>query len=315
MNLQKFRWVIDLSHWGNLDDKQDDVSRRITFSNVVFIALPVVYLIFMIVDYQSFLQPVSSLRFDQLIVPIEMGICFFGLWLNRKGFIHFSRMLFLLTWPFFLHLIPIWLLQTPPDYYLAFPIGMIFHAILIQLMVSHRKEPVLFWGLIIPNFLTTVSTGKILDFFVAEGSRPNEIIFDPYYFLDVLLYWLLFNMVMYYILLVVERYIRKVNDSNKLIAEQSNELKLLNQGLEQKVHQRTKELESQYEKLKGYAYYNAHLLRGPFCRIQGLLLLLSMSHDQEEELKEVMPRLEESVNDLEDVIKKIKVIVDTDMVN
>jgi signal transduction histidine kinase len=150
---------------------------------------------------------------------------------------------------------------------------------------------------------------------VAEGSRPNEIIFDPYYFLDVLLYWLLFNMVMYYILLVVERYIRKVNDSNKLIAEQSNELRLLNQGLEQKVHERTKELESQYEKLKGYAYYNAHLLRGPFCRIQGLLQLMSMSHDQEEELKEVMPRLEESVNDLEDVIKKIKVIVDTDMVN
>jgi signal transduction histidine kinase len=315
MNLQKFKWIIDLSHSGNLDDKQDDVSRRITFSNVVFIALPVVYLIFMIVDYQSFLQPISSLRFDQLIVPIEMGICFFGLWLNRKGFIHFSRMLFLLTWPFFLHLIPIWLLQTPPDYYLAFPIGMIFHAILIQLMVSHRKEPVLFWSLIIPNFLTTISTGKVLAFFVSEGSQPNEIIYDPYYFLDALLYWLLFNLVMYYILLVVERYIKKVNTSSKLIAKQSSELRVLNQNLEQKVHERTRELEAQYEKLKGYAFYNAHLLRGPFCRIQGLLQLMSMTDKLEEDTLEVMPRLEESVRELEGVIKKIKVIVDQDKVN
>jgi signal transduction histidine kinase len=224
-------------------------------------------------------------------------------------------MLFLLTWPFFLHLIPIWLLQTPPDYYLAFPIGMIFHAILIQLMVSHRKEPVLFWSLIIPNFLTTISTGKVLAFFVSEGSQPNEIIYDPYYFLDALLYWLLFNLVMYYILLVVEHYIKKVNTSSKLIAKQSSELRVLNQNLEQKVHERTRELEAQYEKLKGYAFYNAHLLRGPFCRIQGLLQLMSMTDKLEEDTLEVMPRLEESVRELEGVIKKIKVIVDQDKVN
>ena len=135
------------------------------------------------------MQSVSSLKFDQFIVPIEIGICFLGLWLNKKGFIHFSRVLFLLTWPFFLHLIPIWLLQTPTDYYLAFPIGMIFHAILIQLMVSHRREPLLFWGLIISNFLTTISAGKFLAFFVAEGKEANEMIYDPYYFLDALLYW------------------------------------------------------------------------------------------------------------------------------
>jgi light-regulated signal transduction histidine kinase (bacteriophytochrome) len=120
---------------------------------------------------------------------------------------------------------------------------------------------------------------------------------------------------MYYILLVVERYIKKVNTSSKLIAKQSSELRVLNQNLEQKVHERTRELEAQYEKLKGYAFYNAHLLRGPFCRIQGLLQLMSMTDKLEEDTLEVMPRLEESVRELEGVIKKIKVIVDQDKVN
>jgi hypothetical protein len=306
-------WMVDLSLAGTNDLREDDINRRIIFSNVVFITLPVVYLIFMIVDYKAYTQPIFDLRFDQFIVPIEIAICLFCLWLNKRGHIYLSRLLFLATWPFFLHLIPIRLLHTPPDYYLAFPIGMVFHAVLIQLMIAHHKERMIFWLLIVPNFLTTIFAGEILAYFVADGEAPNAIVDDPYYMLDCLLYWCLFNLLMYYVILVVERYIRKLNESSKLIEKQRKELLSLNQGLEQEVVKRTEELEKQNEKLKGYAYYNAHLLRAPFCRIQGLIKLLAITDNYEKDREDVMPRLEESIVELEDVIKKIKTIVDDEV--
>jgi len=306
------KWIINLSLSGTKGSKEDEINRRIAFSNVVFLSLPVVYLTFMIIDFRSFNQPIRSLEFDQFIVPIEIGVCFLCIWLNRKGYVHFSRILFLITWPFLLHLIPIKLLHAPLDYYIAFPFGMVFHALLIQVMISHRREPILFWAFLIPNFITTVFAGQILVHFVESGIEPNELVNDRYYRLDIILYWLLFSLVMYYILLVVERYIHKMNASNNLIQEQSEELKTLNQNLADEVKIRTHELEEQNEKLMGYAYYNAHLLRGPFCRIQGLIKLMTMMDDQKEISSEVLPRLDENIQELEHVISQIQLIVDSE---
>ncbi len=310
MKTDKFQWILGLLNSGARDNREDDIIRRVTFSNVIFLALPVVYFIFMVIDYKTYFQPFAKLRFDQFIVPIEIGICFFGLWLNKRGHINVSRILFLITWPFFLHLIPIALLHTPPDYYLAFPFGMVFHAVLIQLMISHRKEPLFFWGFILLNFVTLVLVSDILVYFVEDTAMPNELVNDPYYLLDCILYWLLFNLVTYYVLLVIERYIRKLNDSTQLIENQRKELLNLNMDLEKKVLNRTEKLEQQNKKLRGYAYYNAHLLRGPFCRIQGLIQLMGMTGNSEEISLEVMPRLNENLKELEGVISKIRNIID-----
>ena len=154
MTSTKYSWWFDLNRLGILGNSDDEINRRIAFSNVVYISLPIVYILFMIIDYKSFFQPISVLRFDQFIVPIEIFVCLFCLWLNLKKYTKISRILFLATWPFFLHLIPIWLLQTPDDYYLALPFGIVFHALLIQLMFSHRKEPMYFWSFLGLNFIT-----------------------------------------------------------------------------------------------------------------------------------------------------------------
>jgi hypothetical protein len=305
-------WLSDLNRFGIRDASEGEISRRIAFSNVIYISLPAVYLLFMIIDFQSFFQPLSTLRFDQFIVPIEIAICLFCLWLNKKNVTTLSRILFLVTWPFFMHLIPIMLLETPIDYYLAFPFGLVFHALLIQLMVTYRKEPFLFWALIIVNFVTVVFATQILIFFLAAGVQPNPIVFDDYFLLDTVLYWLLFNLVMFYILEVIEKYLKKLNSSYVLIEAQRNELKALNHDLEHQVRQRTSSLENQNKKLRGYAYYNAHLLRGPFCRIQGLVHLLNTIESTEEKEGEIMPRLSENIQELETVIKKIQLIVNSE---
>ncbi len=312
MTKEKHSWWLDLNRLGILGDSDDEINRRIAFSNAIFISLPIVYILFMIIDYDSFFKPISTLRFDQFIVPIEILICLFCLWLNMKKYAVISRLLFIITWPFFLHIIPIWLLQTPGDYYLAFPFGMVFHALLIQLMFSHRKEPVYFWTFLTLNFITILFIPNILAFFVSSETGPNEIVFDKYFLFDGILYWLLFNLVMYYILMVIEAYIKKENNSKAVIHRQKEALDLLNQDLERKVLDRTRQLEEQNKKLKEYAYYNAHLLRGPFCRIQGLVHLMKVDEHLKETTSEIIERLGNSINELDIVIKKIKHIVETE---
>lgn len=230
--------------------------------------------------------------------------------LNKWGITTISRVLFIVQWPFLLHIIPIYLLETPIDYYIAFPFGLVFHSILIQLMFSHRKEAWFFWSFLTLNFFTVIIAADILAYFVAPGTITNEIIYDKYFLLDNILYWLLFNLVMFYIIHVIEEFIRKLNKSKELIEIQKEELNKLNRGLEKMVSDRTQKLEEQNDKLRGYAFYNAHLLRAPFCRIQGLIQIINMTEGTQEKDNEIMVRLEDSVNELEHVMKQIRHMVD-----
>jgi hypothetical protein len=63
-------WISSLITLGVQSDLDDDTSWRTVFSNVVYMCLPVVYVIFMVIDYEAYLQPIETLRFDQTIVPI-----------------------------------------------------------------------------------------------------------------------------------------------------------------------------------------------------------------------------------------------------
>ncbi len=310
--LQKIlTWFLGLSRLGVLSDSEDGVSRRIVLSNVVFISLPIVYIIFMVIDYESYLLPINQLRFDQFVVPIIILVCIFCLFLNKLHNTMLSRLLFLTLWPFLLHIIPIALLKTPSDYYIAFPSGIIFHALLIQLMFSHRKEAILFWLYFGVNFITMIFVADILIYFDTNMDFPRKIVDDKYYLYDGILYWLLFNLVMFYVLLVIEMYIKKLNTSLFLIENNKEELTILNENLEKIVSARTSELKDQHNKIREYAFYNAHLLRGPFCRIQGLIQLQEMIKGSLEEENEIRDRLKDSIEELDAIIREIQHIVQT----
>ncbi len=291
-----------------------EVDSRKIGSNVVYMSLPVVYIIFMIIDYRTFTQFSNFARFDVLVVPFTVLLCILCLWLNSIDYITLSRLLFLCLWPFLLHIIPIWVLNTPIDYYVAFPLGIIFHAILIQVMILRKREPLMFWFLLGLNFLSLLVSPKVLQYFAAPGEMPDPLLFDEYYLLDIILYWLLFNLVMFYGLLAMEHYMKQVNGARIKIEQQKEELTLLNQNLEQMVHERTKTLENQNKKLINYAFYNAHMLRAPFCRIQGLVQLneLTASKNAPND-HEIEARLRESVAEMEQVIAKMSQIVHSEM--
>jgi len=307
---KRIRWFLNLTRLGVIPDYEDDVSRRIVFSNVVFVSLPIVYLIFMVIDYESYLTPINELRFDQIVVPIIIGICFFSLWLNHLGRTTISRILFIVLWPFLLHIIPIKLLHTPSDYYLAYPFGIVFHSMLIQLMFSYRKEWRLFCFFMVFNLLGMIFSPTILTYFDADHDIPKGMINYKYYFYDGILYWLLFNLVTFYILYVIESYIKRVNNSKELIEKQKEELNALNQNLEVLVSERTSELEGQNEKLRQHAFFNAHLLRGPFCRVQGLIQLQDLAGGDSNDNSEIKLKLNESLEELDSRIREIQKLVE-----
>lgn len=308
----RFKWLFDLTKTGVRPNSDADLARRIVFSNIVFISLPAVYFIFMVIDYKTYLLPVRDLRFDQFIVPIVILICVLCIWLNKKNKTGASRTLFLASWPLLLHVIPIQLLRSPSDYFFAFPIGLVFHSILIQLMLSYSKQPVQFWCWIGINFITLLFVPEILMYFNSLQTIPTEMISGRYYRLDFILYWLLFNLVVFYTIVELEKYIQNVRGSRALIESQRDKLTALNQNLEEIVLQRTLTLEEQNQKLRSYAFYNAHSLRGPFCRIKGLIQLQELRDNSAADNLEIDLLLKHCLEELDTKIHEIQFIVQSE---
>jgi uncharacterized membrane protein len=78
-------------------------NRRVIYSNIIYITLAVVYLIFLVIDFRSYLVPVQELRWDQFIFLVMIGICALGIYLNRMGYSLAGRLIFLVSWPVLLH--------------------------------------------------------------------------------------------------------------------------------------------------------------------------------------------------------------------
>lgn len=291
--------------------RDGEVSRRIMFSNVIFLALPVVYLVFILMDIGTYFSPFYKLAFDQFIVPIVIAVCLVNLWLNKKGFTKATRLIFLLAWPVLMHTVPIILMNTPIDYYLAYPIGIIFHSILVQLMFSYKKETVYFISLMLLNIGAILTFPQFLGEFQIIGLP--ELVEDQFYFLVGILYWLLFNLVTFYVLNVMDTYILDQSKKKQLIEQQKEELNLLNQNLESLVALRTKELEEMNEKLRQYAFYNAHHLRGSFCKIQGFFDVYEIENQAFSEKREVRQKLIDSIQELDERILEIQKITTTRM--
>ncbi len=81
-------------------------------------------------------------------------------------------------------------------------------------------------------------------------------------------------------------------------------LNLLNEKLEEKVKERTSELELRNKQLMEYAFINSHLLRAPLARLLGLSDLISREARLPAD-KELWSRFITETRDLDTVIRKI----------
>lgn len=289
----------------NLDYK----NRRIMYANAIYFSLPIVYLIFVLLDVTEYIKPLHELNWDQFIFLFEIVVCILGLYLNKQGYDTLAKIIFIITWPLLLHIIPIVHQNTPSDYYFAYPAGMIFHSVLIQIMFSIRGERTYLILFTIINFGLTITAVDLMNHFQeGAGVNLNEMVTSQYYKLDIVLYWLLFTMVSFFLLNSVDKLIDKITKANQLIEIQKEELTAINETLEATVNVRTTLIEEQNKKLRDHAFYNAHMLRGPFCRIKGLLLLQSLPQAQAD-LPKINLYMNQAVEELNTVISEIQAIV------
>ncbi len=127
-------------------------------------------------------------------------------------------------------------------------------------------------------------------------------------------------------LLVVTLFLVQFNYSKKLkkystsleelVSERTNELTItidelhqaneeltsMNDGLDLKVKDRTKELEERNYQLTEYAFINSHLLRAPLARILGLTDLIRLE-STDPKTKELMDKMFNSCEELDEIIK------------
>lgn len=98
--------------------------------------------------------------------------------------------------------------------------------------------------------------------------------------------------------------------ANQLV-EINKSLKNLNQVLENKVEERTRELEIKNEKLAEYAFINGHQLRAPVATMLGLIQLLDFPLEGEDKT-DILDKLRYEVNLLDITIKDIRLRLETD---
>ena len=110
----------------------------------------------------------------------------------------------------------------------------------------------------------------------------------------------------------LERKNAEINNQNEELKSQQETLRVqsdkiaeLNTLLEQRVHERTKELLLKNKKLEDYAHYNSHNIRGPLARILGLIHLWETENIRPSEKEDMLQRIQDSAKELDEMVRKV----------
>ncbi len=112
----------------------------------------------------------------------------------------------------------------------------------------------------------------------------------------------------------VAKRFHQLNQSMNLLYSQNMELatkeaetRAINENLEAIVEERLREIEAKNKSLAEYAFINAHMLRGPLCRILGLLHL--MEHEPNKYSPEQIESIRQLADRIDQEIKKISKVI------
>lgn len=100
-----------------------------------------------------------------------------------------------------------------------------------------------------------------------------------------------------------------LEQARQIIEIQHQTLIEKNEGLEQEIQRRTKELVDYNHQLEQFAFISSHNLRAPIARILGLGNLLELQHTKEDELT-IQKNLIHSARELDRVVKDLNTILD-----
>lgn len=109
---------------------------------------------------------------------------------------------------------------------------------------------------------------------------------------------------------VRKRLIYTLQEKANLVLEQNNEIRLLNERLEERDEQRTRSIVTQARKLEEYAFLNSHRLRAPVATLLGLLHLIDIKSVDTDEKPFILGEVQNQVKQIDEVVREISRVIE-----
>lgn len=121
----------------------------------------------------------------------------------------------------------------------------------------------------------------------------------------VLLFTILLVVIASIFIVLTLRSRKKLEDAYHKLEKANNEIALLNDGLNEKVKERTQTLEKANEKLKKYSFTNNHVIRKPIANILGIIKLFNSEKIDDPINITSLELLKETTKELDEIIHEI----------
>lgn len=275
----------------------DETYQRKALSNIVYwITLGLLGVYFVVYFIFGVDPKINITEFDSLVPVVLAAISGLGIVLNRNNRWELSRFLYLTTWLLLVNILPVIFLGVAPSSYVVHPILSIISSILVQLFFSFYRNRWVYLVFLAVAFLLTLFSFNFLSYYDTQGYYKILPLNRFQITTIFVMCWVFINLTLIYVY-------RIYWETYRNLQQKSDEIARLNTELELRVKQRTQQLQERNERLRAYAFMNAHIIRAPLSRILGLVnLLKNDNHDPKEE-PTIREYLQKSARELDEVIR------------
>lgn len=320
------RFLISLASTGlhSPEERESILGYQIRVTNSIALTIVCLFLLLLGIDLATGIRGTPD-YYARLGVLMGVNLCIVAL--NHYRYFLLSRLVCMYSFAFFYILPPVIFRQAIPLQISWFSFGLIILGASSMLLFDLKKERL--WWMLSFGFHTVLMFNIEALLFWANPDRFDDMpLFTTQRYLVKRIhfsFWVLVSLFFYFIIHTRDNYQRKMLQSNQLLNQQmviTNELleeirqqnqvlvkqksyiDQVNQDLEKKIKDRTTQLEIKNQILAEYAFMNAHILRSPLSRIQGLLYLLDRP-EMATEKSLLTAKIKEAIHELETSIDNI----------
>jgi signal transduction histidine kinase len=264
--------------------------RRVTMlANGAYLIVGSIVAFYLLASLPRYLQA-QSYHFMSIIPVIVLAVVGTSLVLNYFHYYLFSRISFVIVWILLTSvLIPV-VLGTRVSDHLVHPWYALISCVLVQILFSYDRERWIFLSFFSVTLFLTVFSFDFINLFLLPGETMSNAPVGRGWSFFVAMVAVFFNAAVWYVMWLNRQFFARVRTQHEIIQSKNDQLRTqhkqleeLAKTLEEKVIQRTAQLQKQNAQLLEYAHFNSHVLRAPVSRIRGLLNLLQMPLDNGEE--------------------------------
>lgn len=97
----------------------------------------------------------------------------------------------------------------------------------------------------------------------------------------------------------------EIQEQSERINDAHEEIRVINESLENQVKERTKKIESQNTLLREYTFSISHEIRAPLARLLGLISVLELENITQDEQTEIFENILSSAHELDEILKSV----------